>query len=195
MIFIFECNLGKKDGGVLGGNSSHLILYPPSLVLLNRGKIKAYPKRGMDEIPVEGKGSCEAKMRCVWWFSSTDKARLISRHGLLFPTAIAWLRSCILSRVLQILSFLRFFPLARFLYPLPILSPPVRFSNSTNFVKISWTTKRTAIIRTETLQQISILNTFSEYFSLSCLISSTKFRFFRIFNIRPSPFAFYSTRR
>lgn len=100
-----------------------------------------------------------------------------------------------LSRVLQILSFLRFFPLARFLYPLPILSPPVRLSNSTNFVKISWTTKRTAIIRTEILHQISILNTFSEYFSLSCLISSTKFRFFRIFNIRPSPFAFCSTRR
>lgn len=54
-------------------------------------------------------GSRETKMRCVW-FSSTDKARLISRHGLLFPTAIAWLRSCILSPD-SFIPFLPSFPL------------------------------------------------------------------------------------
>ena len=69
----------------------------------NRGKIKASPEeseRETSEISTSG-GNRGAKMRRVC-FSSTDKARFIHR-GLLSPSAIAWLRSCILSRVLQIL--------------------------------------------------------------------------------------------
>lgn len=76
------------------------------LVLLNRGKIKASPKMETEwEIPMEGRQLRGKNEKCVW-FSSTDKARLISRHGLLFPTAIAWLPSCILSSD----SFIPFLP-------------------------------------------------------------------------------------
>lgn len=76
------------------------------LVLLNRGKIKASPKMETEwEIPMEGRELRGKNEKCVW-FSSTDKACLISRHGLLFPTAIAWLPSCILSSD----SFIPFLP-------------------------------------------------------------------------------------
>lgn len=74
--------------------------------MLNRGKIKASPKMEKEwEIPMEGRQLRGKNEKCVW-FSSTDKARLISRHGLLFPTAIAWLPSCILSSD----SFIPFLP-------------------------------------------------------------------------------------
>ena len=91
----------------------------------NRGKIKASPEeseRETSEISTSG-GNRGAKMRRVC-FSSTDKARFIHR-GLLSPSAIAWLRSCILSRVLQILILSVSFLLMNFALPVIFFRLPI----------------------------------------------------------------------
>lgn len=125
-LYLFLSNLDWN------GNFTTKFISSSRLVLLNRGKIKASRN---------GRGfpwSWEAKMRCVW-FSSTDKARLISRHGLLFPTAIACLRSCILSPDSFILGICDAFP--QFLSQFRTLSSsqnPLHPRVSSNSISFFW---------------------------------------------------------
>lgn len=111
--------------GISRWNSSHRLVSSSWI-----GEKLRHPRTGWN-----GRGfpwSWEAKMRCVW-FSSTDKARLISRHGLLFPTAIACLRSCILSPDSFILGICDAFPQFRILSSSQNPFHPRVSSNSISF--------------------------------------------------------------
>lgn len=117
--------------GISRRNSSHRLVSSSWI-----GEKLRHPRTGWN-----GRGfpwSWEAKIRCVW-FSSTDKARLISRHGLLFPTAIACLRSCILSPDSFILGICDAFP--QFLSQFRTLSSsqnPLHPRVSSNSISFFW---------------------------------------------------------
>lgn len=112
------------------------------------------------------------------WFSSTDKARLISRHGLLFPTAIACLRSCILSPDSFILGICDAFP--QFLSQFRTLSSsqnPLHPRVSSNSISFFWKFGQRVVSN-----EISLC---------AMILSSIKFSSLNTYFVKFSSFFFY----
>lgn len=159
------------------------------------------------EIPMEGRQLRGKNEKCVW-FSSTDKARLISRHGLLFPTAIAWLPSCILSSDSFIPFLPSFLPLCeeccdafRVFIPVSHFRP---LQNSQNLLHpcVSWISRTLYISVNEISVRVFIpnyikfsLNTYHDYISWNFAPFSSRGRSIWIFlflAISEFPFFFVS---